>query len=315
MARRDGAPGARADPGGDAPVAWVLCDLGEQGNRLVEAAPRVRRAGIPPHPVPGVRMVVVRSGVRVDGTLCDRFPDLRVVCRAGSGSDNLDLDELHRRGVEVVRNPDASAAAVAETAHVGLAALARRLPEAHAATLAQEWRKPDLVGEPLDDLRVAVWGAGPVGQACGHRFTSVCAAVRYAAHRSVPAELPRAAPGELGDWADVHVVALPHRPATEALFDGTWARAVRSLRPYVVVVGRLAVCDVGDLVAACWAGDLRGVFVDPVDRRDLPDVAAALRASGPANVLVSQHLGAQRHDVLLTLARWVLRRVGELVLA
>src|SRR5512140_740475 len=74
----------------------------------------------------GVEAVVVRSGIAVDRAMLDALPNLRLVVRAGSGLDAIDVPELERRGIRLARNPELSADAVAELALGALISLARR---------------------------------------------------------------------------------------------------------------------------------------------------------------------------------------------
>jgi phosphoglycerate dehydrogenase-like enzyme len=58
--------------------------------------------------------LIVRTYTRVDGSLLDRAPYLRVVARAGVGLDNIDLDACRSRSIAVVHTPAANTEAVVE---------------------------------------------------------------------------------------------------------------------------------------------------------------------------------------------------------
>ncbi|RMD60446.1 MAG: phosphoglycerate dehydrogenase, partial [Planctomycetota bacterium] len=49
--------------------------------------------------------LVVRTYTNVDETLLAKAPQLRVVARAGSGLDNIDVEACSARGVQVVHTP------------------------------------------------------------------------------------------------------------------------------------------------------------------------------------------------------------------
>ena len=295
------------------PCVVVFADLGETGRRLVANDPRFVLPQALSATDPGrqrVAGVVVRSESQVGEAFLDRFPALRFVIRAGSGTDNIDLGALQRRGVRLVRCPDVSAASVAEIASLGLASLARQVPLATALMRRGRWQKADLVGESAGDLTVTIWGAGPVGRAVGERLERECRAVRFAAWRSLEAHLPAIDPAEA--WtSDAHVCCLPLRPATELFFGGPRLLAMAAARPYLLNVGRYETVEATAAVRLLGQRQLRGVFFDPVEPRHLPALNAAIdtaiEASGrDLNLMMTPHLGAQRRDVLVRLADWAI---------
>ena len=56
-----------------------------------------------------VHALVIKSAVIIDKELMDRFPNLHLVLRPGSGLDNVDLAEAKRRQIEVINSPDGNA--------------------------------------------------------------------------------------------------------------------------------------------------------------------------------------------------------------
>ena len=60
--------------------------------------------------------LVVRSATKVDAALIGAAPRLRVIARAGTGVDNVDLQAASARGILVVNAPGANSVSVAEHA-------------------------------------------------------------------------------------------------------------------------------------------------------------------------------------------------------
>src|SRR5712692_6453693 len=60
--------------------------------------------------------LLVRSATQVDADLLAAAPRLRIVARAGTGVDNVDVDTATARGVLVVNAPGANSISVAEHA-------------------------------------------------------------------------------------------------------------------------------------------------------------------------------------------------------
>src|SRR5512143_2043351 len=75
-------------------------------------------------------IVVFRSGVNITRELMTAAPRLRLIIRAGSGFDNIDLEAMREFGIEFVRIPEPGAQSVAEMSFALMLAMSRRLFEA-----------------------------------------------------------------------------------------------------------------------------------------------------------------------------------------
>ena len=61
-------------------------------------------------------VLILRSGVQITAAVMACAPNLKLVLRAGSGVDNIDVDYVDRNGIRLVRIPGPGARAVAEMA-------------------------------------------------------------------------------------------------------------------------------------------------------------------------------------------------------
>lgn len=113
--------------------------------------------------------LIVRSATQVDVALLAQAPNLRVIARAGTGVDNVDLDAASAAGVLVVNAPGANSISVAEHAFALLLASARSVPQANAHLKAGRWEKKRLLGIELRGKTLGVVGLGRIGQEVVHR--------------------------------------------------------------------------------------------------------------------------------------------------
>ena len=96
-----------------------------------------------PEALRGVQGLVVRSRTKVTADSLKYADDLRVIGRAGIGGDNIDVEAATKRGIVVMNTPGGSNVTTAEHAVAMLMALARNIPQAHAAVRAgtsHQWR-------------------------------------------------------------------------------------------------------------------------------------------------------------------------------
>jgi D-3-phosphoglycerate dehydrogenase len=113
--------------------------------------------------------LMVRSATRVDADLLAAAPRLRVVARAGTGVDNVDVIAASARGVLVVNAAGANSISVAEHTCALMLALARSVPAADRAMKEARWEKRSFLGSELRGKTLGVVGLGRIGQEVVHR--------------------------------------------------------------------------------------------------------------------------------------------------
>jgi D-3-phosphoglycerate dehydrogenase len=108
--------------------------------------------------------LLVRSATKVDAQLIAAAPHLRIVARAGTGVDNVDVAAASARGVLVVNAPGANSISVAEHACALMLALARAVPAADRAMKDARWEKKKFLGTELRGKTLGIAGLGRIGQ-------------------------------------------------------------------------------------------------------------------------------------------------------
>ncbi len=106
--------------------------------------------------------IVFRSGVSL-GPAVLAAPDLRLLVRAGSGLDNLDVATVRARSIELIRIPGPGAQAVAELTFGLFLALARGVVYADRNLRVAHWVKSEMIGYNLRGKRLGIVGVGSIG--------------------------------------------------------------------------------------------------------------------------------------------------------
>ena len=116
----------------------LICDgLDESGLKILRAAEGVE-ADVPEGLdadeikaiLPEYDAMIVRSRTKVTADLIESAQRLKVVGRAGTGVDNIDVEAAIARGILVMNTPGANAMAAAEHTLAMMLALARHIPQA-----------------------------------------------------------------------------------------------------------------------------------------------------------------------------------------
>ncbi|MEO0774033.1 MAG: phosphoglycerate dehydrogenase [Pseudomonadota bacterium] len=107
--------------------------------------------------------LAIRSATKVTPTILKAADNLKVIGRAGIGTDNIDKDAASKKGVIVMNTPFGNMITTAEHAIAMMFAVARQIPEASASTHAGKWEKSRFMGVELTGKTLGVIGAGNIG--------------------------------------------------------------------------------------------------------------------------------------------------------
>ena len=117
-------------------------------------------------------VLVFRSGVTVSAQVLEEARHLKLLLRAGSGLDNVDLTATERLGMQIVRVPGSSAQPVAELTFALLLSLVRKVTLADSLLRRGHWPKAQLGGPLLAGRTIGIVGAGRIGSRVGEMATA-----------------------------------------------------------------------------------------------------------------------------------------------
>ncbi|MEV7022695.1 NAD(P)-dependent oxidoreductase [Kitasatospora sp. NPDC093558] len=181
------------------------------------------RAGVP-----------LRAAFLAEATDPERPRPLRVIGRAGAGTDHVDLAAATRHGVTVTHTPGSNANAVTEFALAQLLTLTRDLATHNERSHRGTWGAPTTPPRELSELTLGIAGLGLIGTALAARASALGMTVQ--AHSRRPAAPPvRHVPSldALLATSDVVSLHLPLTPQTRGLIG---RRELALLRPGSVLL-------------------------------------------------------------------------------
>ena len=107
--------------------------------------------------------LAIRSATKVTEKILNAATNLKVIARAGIGTDNIDKVAASKKGVIVMNTPFGNMITTTEHAIAMMFAVARQIPEASASTHAGKWEKSKFMGVELTNKTLGVIGAGNIG--------------------------------------------------------------------------------------------------------------------------------------------------------
>ena len=108
-------------------------------------------------------VLIVRSRTKITREIIEHGKRLKLIARAGSGLDNIDLKAAEERGITVLNAPEASAESVAELTIGLIIALARKIVQADCSMKQGRWLKKELKGMLLRGKKIGLIGLGNIG--------------------------------------------------------------------------------------------------------------------------------------------------------
>jgi D-3-phosphoglycerate dehydrogenase / 2-oxoglutarate reductase len=239
--------------------------------------------------------LIVRSATKVTAALIERAGRLKVIGRAGVGVDNVDMDAATRRGIVVANAPESNVVSAAEHTIGLLVALARNIPQAHAALVAGRWERSRWSGVELADKTLGVLGFGRIGRQVARRALGLQMKV-VAYDPFVSAERFRELGVESATFDQVLARAdflTLHLSLTDETRGAIGAEAISTMRDGVRIVNaaRGELVDEAALVAALESGKVAGAALDVFAEE--PYTGPLLSAP---NVVVTPHLAASTEE-------------------
>lgn len=252
---------------------------------------------------PGVDLDGVEGSIGVSPSpeFFDRARDLRAIATVSAGYDAYDLEDLTRRGIQLMNCPGALTETTADLAFALLMAAARRVSELAEWVKAGSWTSslPDeKFGVDVHGKTLGIVGMGRIGAAIARRGAlGFGMRVLYAGPSAKPeAERELGAVRhpmeELLGYSDFVCLAMPLRKETDGLIG---ARELALMKPTAILVNiaRGRVVDEEALISALENGGIRGAGLDVFQREPLGLDSPLLRLP---NVVALPHIGSATRE-------------------
>ncbi len=114
--------------------------------------------------------LIIRSKTPMDRLLLEKASNLRFICRAGAGLDQIDLDYLSEKRIQLYNAPEGNRDAVGEHAIGGLLALFNHINKADQEVRKGIWDREGNRGEELAGKTVGIFGYGNMGEAFARKL-------------------------------------------------------------------------------------------------------------------------------------------------
>lgn len=243
-------------------------------------------------------VLVIRSKMQVGADIIPFAKNLKLVIRAGSGLDNLDLDVLDEHQIAYANCPEGNRDAVAEQAIGMLLAFSANIVKGNRETSAYKWDREGNRGFEIKGKTIGIVGFGNTGSALAKKLTGFeCEVIAYDKYVSGfgSEHVEEVEIDELLSRADVISFHVPLTDETDAWLDRTFFEKLA--KPIVLLnLSRGKILVTKDAISALKSGKLKALGLDVLENEKMGTWSAEEKAEFDTlkefeNVIVTPHVG------------------------
>lgn len=247
--------------------------------------------------------IVIRSKTTIDEEILQAATNLQFICRAGAGLDQIDVESVYRRKIQLFNAPEGNRDAVAEHAVAMLLSLLNHIHVADRQVRSGIWNREGNRGTELGGKTVGMIGYGNTGKAFARRLSAFgCRVLAYDKYLSnfSDAYAMEAPMNEIFAQTDVLSLHVPLTPETNRLIDLAFLNQFRK-NIYLINTSRGEIAALNVLQHAIQSGKLLGACLDVLENEKLatlsPEQQAAFDYLKQSNqVLFSPHVAGWTHE-------------------
>ncbi|KAI1884829.1 hypothetical protein AGOR_G00213870 [Albula goreensis] len=257
--------------------------------------------------------LVVRSATKVTAEIIDAAVNLKIIGRAGTGVDNVDVDAATKRGIIVMNTPSGNTISAAELTCALLISLSRHVPQATMSMKAGKWDRKKFMGAELYGKILGIVGLGRIGKEVAARMQSF--GMKTIGYDPItPPEISatwgveQMSLEELWPKCDYITVHTPLMPSTTGLLnDSSFAQCKRGVK--VVNCARGGIIDEPALLRALESGQCGGAGLDVFVEEPPKDWALV----NHPNVISCPHLGASTKEAQARCGRDIALQIVDML--
>lgn len=246
--------------------------------------------------IPDFHGLIVRSASTVSKDIIEAGKNLKIVVRAGVGTDNIDANAASEKGISVSNTPDGNTRSTAELTFGMLLALSRHIPQAACLMSQGVWEKKKFSGTEVANKTLGLIGVGRVGREVAKRAIAFNIKV-LGSDPFLTAEKFNEIGVKQSSLEDIYknsdYISI-HTPLTHETKNLITSRELSTMKKTVRIINcaRGGIINEEDLAVALKNGTIAGAAIDvftkePYDK----DIFRGLE-----NIIMTPHLGASTKE-------------------
>jgi len=263
--------------------------------------------------LPKAQGLIIRSATTVDKELMDLAPNLKLVIRAGEGTDNIDKAYAKTKGVKVANTPGANANSAAEHAIALMFTLLRKTAWAHRSMQEGKWDKNSFNGIELWKKTVGIVGFGKIGQIVAKRISGFEPKILFFDPVVEKTDIANARKVDLDTLFKESDVITIHAPYIEQTKNLVTQKQFSLMKKNAILVNaaRGGIVNETDLLAALQENKISMAGFDVFASEPLPENSPFRNLS---NMVLTPHLGASTDEAQERVGEMAVHQIKEFFL-
>lgn len=262
--------------------------------------------------IPDYEGLVVRSATKVTDKVIESATRLKVIGRAGSGLDNVNLSAATKRGIVVMNTPGGNTVTTAEHTMSMIFSLVRMVPQATASIKAGKWEKNKFMGMELYNKTLGIIGIGQIGSyvtrlAQGAQMQVIAYDPYLSEENAKKMGVELVGLNDLYRRSDIISVHVPMTAETKSLIN---AEAIRKMKDGVRIVNcaRGGIVNEKDLYDALVKGKVAGAAMDVFEQEPVDPKNPLLTLD---TVICTPHIGAATNEAQENVALAIAEQIAD----
>ena len=264
-------------------------------------------------------VLVVRTKTNIDAEILNAANNLKVIARAGSGLDNIDLKIAEQKGIYCFNAGQANADAVGEHALGMLLTLMRNLNKADYEVRNKIWDREGNRGFELNGKTVGIIGFGNTGKAFAKKLAgfdvNILAYDKYLKNYSNQ-NANEATLAQIFDESDILSLHIPLTAETQNWIDNSFITKFKK-NIYLINVCRGGVLNMPQTIDNIDSGKILGACFDVLENEKLLNLSNPQQKDfdyliNKQNVVLSPHIAGWTFESYEKIAQTILSKLTNL---
>lgn len=261
--------------------------------------------------LPKAQGLIIRSATTINAELLELAPHLKIVIRAGEGTDNIDKTLCAQKGVKVANTPGANNNSAAEQAVALMMSCLRNTPFADKTMHEGKWEKNALTGLELWKKKVGVVGFGRIGQIVTQRISGFEPSVLFFDPIIEKSDLPNTTKArdlaEIFSTCDIITIHTPLLPQTKGMITRELLSMMKK-DAILINAARGGIVDEEALYDILKDKKIRCAGFDVFATEPLPTNSKLLELT---NLIMSPHVGASTEEAQFRVGEMAVHQIKE----
>jgi len=260
--------------------------------------------------LPKINGLIIRSATKVDVNLLEKAPNLKIVIRAGEGTDNIDKKACALKGVKVANTPGANNNSAAEQAIALMFSVLRKTAESTASMKQGKWDKDAFTGLEVWKKKIGIVGFGRIGQIVATRLSGFEPDVLFFDPFVEKSPLPYAKKSTLDEIFSTCDIITIHTPLMAETKNLITENLLSKMKKTAVLINaaRGGIVDEAALVKVLTESKIKGAGVDVFATEPLPSENPFKNLT---NVVLSPHVGASTEEAQFRVGEMAVHQIKE----